>query len=185
MSIKQNKKGFSMIECLVVIVIISSISIVSISSFKSLSAKTRQASKIDDVTKLQYSFCEGINSITNLTIVSKNGKIYILSYHILAFTPSSVSDDADDINYDIVCNYFLAGIFNKVSGFENGTFDYKPAEFTTSGEKAKNDITYKSSKGVVTIHCEIKNAFAGSYDKLWIKGFTYTSNDGTICNVKL
>lgn len=185
MSIKQNKKGFSMIECLVVIVIISSISIVSISSFKSLSAKTRQASKIDDVTKLQYSFCEGINSITNLTIVSKNGKIYILSYPILAFTPSSVSDDADDINYDIVCNHFLAGIFNKVSGFENGTFDYKPAEFTTSSEKAKNDITYKSSKGVVTIHCEIKNAFAGSYDKLWIKGFTYTSNDGTICNVKL
>ena len=92
---------------------------------------------------------------------------------------------ADDINYDIVCNHFLAGIFNKVSGFQNGTFDYKPAEFTTSGEKAKNDITYKSSKGVVTIHCEIKNAFAGSYDKLWIKGFTYTSNDGTICNVKL
>ncbi len=182
---RQNEKGFSVIECLLVILVISSISLISFKSFKGLSEKVKQASKIDDVTLLQYSLCKRINEINDIILISDNGDYFFLSYPVMATTPSISGHEDDDINYDLFCRRFLADAFNAVSGFENGTFEYQPVKFTTCAEIIENDITYKSSKGVVILHCRVKNAATGAYDKLWINGFTYTSNDGVSVTVNL
>lgn len=185
MTLKRKETGFSIIECLVVLLIVSSISIVSLSSFKALSNKTKEASKQDDATKLLYSYCDKITQMQDIYAFFDNGKFYALSYPLLSSRPSVGNSDDDDTDYDIICRYVLKVIFDRVKGFENGTFEYQPVYFKNAMGSEDNDITYRCQKGTIITHCTIKNALTGSRDTLSFNGFTYIDNNGVSVTVKL
>ena len=187
MTIKQkNEFGFSIIECLIVIIVISSVSIISFTSFKKVCEKANKATQLDDITKITYYYNYEISRITKAVYVWTDTNFYILVYPFIAMNPSKSNEmQKDDTDYEIICKYFLDNIFNKVEGFDGGTYEYEPVTFTMGGEKMKNVITYRCKKGVIELKAIVYNGNTLSRDELTFYEFVYTDNNGKSTTVKV
>lgn len=189
-SIRTKEKGFSLIECLIVILLISSLSIFSIKSLDTLTNKVKKMDVSDKFGELMYGFAYLIYECSDMNFVTYENQLYLMGYPIRSdYCVGDYPDEkteTDIMAYDKVCNVYLKRVFNKVSGFENGEYTYEPVNtFKASFNVVDNIITYTCSEGVVNVYIKLKKFGTGSYEKAWIRTIEYINNDGVSRTFKI
>lgn len=187
MCIKTKEKGFTIIECLIVLFLVSSLSLASLGSIDSLSKKVKMVDSDGIIEELQFYFAKMLNSCDAYSLAIKNGQILTYTYPILSvYTVGSqiangekVSDDRMD--YEMIKIAYLDPIFSKIEGLENGTYYYEPANnFTSNYSSTTNVINYVCDLGTIKVHLNLRKTGSGAFQKAWFTKVEYIDQSGVV-----
>lgn len=183
MFIKTKEKGFSLIECLIVMLLISSLSIFSIKSLNTITGKVKNVDITDKYVELINGFTFLIYECDNYNIKFLDNKAYFMYYPISS--DYRVGDfpgeetKTDIMAYDKVCDVYLNSVFSKITGFENGVYEYEPVNnFTGTLRWLENIITYTCEEGVVNVTIELNKTGTRGYEWGWFKTVEYIDKTG-------
>ncbi len=187
MCIKIKEKGFTIIECLIVLFLVSSLSIASLGSINSLSKKVKTVDSNSIIEQLQFYFAKMLNTCDANSVAIKNGQILTYTYPILSvYTVGSqiangekVSDDRMD--YGMIKTVYLDPVFSKIEGLENGTYYYEPANnFTSNYSSTTNVINYVCDLGTINVYLNLRKTGSGAFQKAWFTKVEYIDKSDVI-----
>lgn len=187
MCIKIKEKGFTIIECLIVLFLVSSLSIASLGSINSLSKKVKTVDSNSIIEQLQFYFAKMLNTCDANSVAIKNGQILTYTYPILSvYTVGSqiangekVSDDRMD--YGMIKTVYLDPVFSKIEGLENGTYYYEPANnFTSNYSSTTNVINYVCDLGTINVYLNLRKTGSGAFQKAWFTKVEYIDKSDLI-----
>jgi len=174
-----NKRGFTLLETLIVVSITGLVFAISIPSSKYLGNKLKEKKAAYELKAISFSLRETIDFYHPINYAKWNNERYIISIPFLAFSESSKDEPlCDDINYQALEDIIIYPSIEKNRDFIGGTFSHEQAKFTDSYEYSESRVIYTCKKGKITFINSVFNHIPGGNDFLNFVALEYVTTTG-------